>query len=167
MDRNTLIGYLLIFAIFMGYMFYTNKNLEEARETQRIEDSIATENSRLDSLNGIVQTIEASKSDEELDTSSSIAKESVEGEQSADDTLNQEIASLPEKIFTLENAKLKLQLSSKGGRVAEVELKDYKTYDSTALLLFKKEGSFFSYTIPLKNRIIRTQELDFEIGEQD
>jgi len=166
MDRNSIIGYVLIFAIFAGYIFYTNKNLEEAREIQRVEDSIASRNSNLDSLSKLVETIESANKSEE--------QESIDGfeatgiDTSAENATAVEVVpETPEKIVTLQNSELALNISSKGGRLADVWLKNYKTYDSTDLYLFTKDRSSFNYTIPLKDGIIRTQELDFVVHEQD
>lgn len=160
MDRNSIIGYLLIFAIFAGYIFYTNKNLEEAREIQRVEDSIASENSNLDSLSKLVETLEASKKEDIAsikDTINTVDTDSVAAV----------IPEVPEKTFTLENEELGMNFSSKGGRISDVWLKNYKTYDSAQLMLAKRAGSSFNYTIPLTTGVIRTQELDFSIKQSD
>ena len=64
MDKKSIIGLVLIFAIFIGYMFWVSPSKEEMAErqrvydstmqanleAQRIEDSIAAAQSRLDSL---------------------------------------------------------------------------------------------------------------------
>ncbi|MCB9245878.1 MAG: membrane protein insertase YidC [Flavobacteriales bacterium] len=158
MDRNSIIGYLLIFAIFAGYIFYTNKNLEEAREIQRVEDSIANANSRTDSLGKEVPTLRAAQSDE--NDSSDLS------ETQPDSGIAAIEKTRPESFYTLENDQLKLRLSSKGGRVAEVSLPEYRAYDSSPLMLFTPERSRFNFTLALRNRVVRTQELDFEVEDQ-
>lgn len=159
MDRNSIIGYLLIFAIFAGYIFYTNKNLEEAREIQRIEDSIAAANSIPDSLGRDVPVVRA----EPNSAGDSLSVVTDEGDSVSVPTTTTK----PEEFFTLANSRLDLKLSSRGGRVAEVSLPEYKSYDSSALLLFTPERSRFNYTIALKTRVLRTQELDFEVEKQE
>ena len=168
MDRNSIIGYILIFVIFAGYLFYTNKNLEEAREIQRIEDSIAMANSNLDSIQVEEQTIRRSSEDIESEDVTDSANVLANVESTSDSgqvVIKREI--LPETLETIGNEKIGLTVTSKGGRIADVHLKGYKTYDSSELQLFTKERSSFNYTIPLKSGIIRTQELDFGVASKD
>lgn len=168
MDRNSIIGYILIFVIFAGYLFYTNKNLEEAREIQRIEDSIAMANSNLDSIQVEEQTIRRSSEDVDSENVADTANALANAESTPDSgqvVIKREI--LPETLETIGNEKIGLTVTSKGGRIADVHLKGYKTYDSSELQLFTKERSSFNYTIPLKSGIIRTQELDFGVASKD
>ena len=51
------------------------------------------------------------------------------------------LASGQNQTVTLENQVLRLTLGSKGGALEQVELKDYKTWNQKALLLFDKESS--------------------------
>ena len=54
-DRNTVLGFLLLAALFIGYFIYTNKGQQAAlkarAEEKRREDSIARANApKIDSL---------------------------------------------------------------------------------------------------------------------
>ena len=71
-----------------------------------------------------------------------------------------------ETFYTIENDLLKIRFSNKGGRVASVELKDYKTYRQTPLLLFADSTSVFDLSFFIKkgynNTQINTSEYYFE-----
>ncbi len=56
-----------------------------------------------------------------------------------------------EQFCEMESDLLKLTVSSKGGRVASVELKEYKTYGGDPLMLFDAESSKFGMSFFIKN----------------
>ena len=55
-----------------------------------------------------------------------------------------------ETFYTVENDLMKITFSNKGGRVASVELKDYKTYLKTPLILFSDSTSVFDLSFFIK-----------------
>ncbi|HLU84534.1 MAG TPA: membrane protein insertase YidC [Vicingaceae bacterium] len=74
-----------------------------------------------------------------------------------------------EKTFTLENNKVKITLSNKGGRITSVELKEFVTYDSLPLVLFEDKLSRFNTELSIPGatgksslRIINTENLFFD-----
>lgn len=76
-----------------------------------------------------------------------------------------------EKNFVIENEKVKVTVSNKGGRVASVELKEFHTYDSLPLMLFNADSSRFNIELTLNNqtggsRTINTEDLFFETEGQ-
>jgi YidC/Oxa1 family membrane protein insertase len=66
-----------------------------------------------------------------------------------------------EKFFFLENKKIRVKFSTKGGRPYSAELKDYKTYDGKPLILFDGETTHFSLQFFSQNKSIATQNLYF------
>ena len=67
-----------------------------------------------------------------------------------------------EQLFTYETNLQKITFSSKGGAIKQVELKDYRTYDSLPLISFDPETSIFELAFFSNNRIINTSQLYFE-----
>src|SRR5690625_3190634 len=75
-----------------------------------------------------------------------------------------------EEVSVLENDKIKISFSSKGGRIIEAQLKDYKKIieDSemneveTPLVLLEDDKDRFEYLFFSNNREISTQDLYFE-----
>ncbi|NJK95964.1 MAG: membrane protein insertase YidC [Bacteroidales bacterium] len=70
------------------------------------------------------------------------------------------------KFYTLENSKIKLTISNKGGRPYAVQLKEYHRYDSSDLILFKGDSTVFGLNFPTnQNRTIFTNDLFFKASE--
>ena len=67
-----------------------------------------------------------------------------------------------EQLWTIETKLQKVTLSSKGGAIKQVELKEYQTYDSLPLISFDPETSIFELSFFSNNRIINTSQLYFE-----
>ena len=67
-----------------------------------------------------------------------------------------------ETFYTLENDKLKLTISSKGGRPYSVQLKDFVTHDSLPLLLFEGDSTVFGLQFFADGHSIATNDLYFE-----
>ena len=65
-------------------------------------------------------------------------------------------------FFVVENEKIKLKFSSRGGKIESVELKEYQSYDSLPLILFQGDSSIFAFNFfDAKNKHVNTEELYF------
>ena len=51
-----------------------------------------------------------------------------------------------EKLITVENKDLKLKLSTRGGSIYSVELKNFKTFDKKPLVLFDGDANKFGFS---------------------
>jgi YidC/Oxa1 family membrane protein insertase len=143
MNKSSTIGYVLILLIFAGYLFLTQRNVKELNEKTQITDSLERVQNVQDSIEYVVAAAQADTSIK-IDNSSVIAADTV-----------------GETFFTIENDKVKVFLSNKGGRIASVQLKEYKRYDSSALILFTSDKTEFNYTIPLETGVIQSNQLVF------
>jgi YidC/Oxa1 family membrane protein insertase len=66
-------------------------------------------------------------------------------------------------FITLENNKIRLQISPKGGRVYSVRLKEYRTYDSLPLILFSGDSTVFGFNFyTTDNKAVQTNDLYFK-----
>lgn len=120
MDRNTLIGMLLIGVIFIGFYFF-NKPAEVEAEAPTVDSTeVVEETQKLEEVNN-----------NQLD---SAAFDSTQVFVPA--------AASAEKLFTLENKLLKVVISSRGGQVVQAQLKKYQTYDSLPLYLINRNADF-------------------------
>jgi len=72
-----------------------------------------------------------------------------------------------EKFVTLENELIKIILTTKGGRVYSVQLKDYLTYDSLPLILFDGDFNKFNLNFFAQNRNISTGDLYFKCNDTE
>jgi YidC/Oxa1 family membrane protein insertase len=65
-------------------------------------------------------------------------------------------------FITLENSKLELKISLKGGRVYSARLKDYTTHDSLPLILFSGDSTVFGFKFfTTDNKAVETNNLFF------
>jgi YidC/Oxa1 family membrane protein insertase len=67
------------------------------------------------------------------------------------------------EFITLENNKVELKISLKGGRVYSARLKDYKTFDSQPLILFSGDSTVFGFNFfTTDNKAVQTNNLFFK-----
>jgi YidC/Oxa1 family membrane protein insertase len=197
MDKNTITGIILIFLIFIGFSLYNgsrnNKGFENAVKAAETEAAAGNlEGARTDYVNALrfkANNPEVLAKIEELnlklgitpnavasDTISKAANnnaEPVHGQASVQDDSNQygafAVAAKGDNEFiTLENNKIQLKISTRGGRVYSALLKDYKTYDSLPLILFSGDSTVFGFNFfTVDNKAVRTNNLFFKpVSEQ-
>jgi YidC/Oxa1 family membrane protein insertase len=81
------------------------------------------------------------------------------------DSINKGFSALTkgeEKFYTLESDLLKLKISSRGGRIWSVQLKEYQTFDSLPLVLFKGDSTMFGFEFNTEDlRTLNTADLVF------
>ena len=161
MDKNTVIGFILIALILIGFGWMNRPSQEEIERRQRYNDSVVAAQ-QLEEAQRLAQE-EAHKTasllqDSDLETDSLAVAEKVHGLFGAFAP-----AALGEdKHWTLETDLLRLTFASKGGRLVEAELKEYKTHDSLPLILFTEEQSNLGFTIVTgNNRVLNTNDMYF------
>jgi len=117
MDRNTVIGFVLLGLLLFAYLFISTKNSHQL-EVQRklIEDSIARVKARQAEQAKVADTAKATT----VVVDSTGINSAVNG---------------TEHLLTVENELLKIVFSNRGGQPAAVELKKFKSYDSTPVKL--------------------------------
>ncbi len=133
MDRNTVIGFVLIGALLIA-MFVINSRSNQAYtvEKKRIEDSIAAAKPKVDTV--------ALNKDLKLTDSILDAKQKLPAVFIAD-TNN------TERFDTLENDLIKIVFTNKGGQPKTVELKSFKKFDGKPIILDNGKFNKLSYLI--------------------
>ncbi|HFB99393.1 MAG TPA: membrane protein insertase YidC [Phaeodactylibacter sp.] len=181
MDKNNLIGLVLIFICLMAYMQLNRPTPEQLAEQKRLQDSIATAQQIDDGL-----TQKAEKGEFSLENSTSNTNNDFQNTAS--------LASLPDSLRqielgkkfgafaaagygteqeeVLENEFLKVTFTNKGGKIKSVELKKYFKLlaDSTgrndvksALKLLEDKKDRFDYIFPTKGvGKVRSGDLFFQ-----
>ncbi len=169
-NKNTLIGFLLIAAILFGWMYFMTPSKEQLAEQQRIQDSIRQarlEQMALDSLR-MAQQQDAQTAALMADSTQLSEMDSLDRAQMMQNNLRDKFgifavsAQGTEQTWTIENKLQKLTFSSKGGFLKQVELKDYKTYDSLPLISFDPETVKFDLSFFAQNRIVNTSQFYFQ-----
>jgi YidC/Oxa1 family membrane protein insertase len=155
MDKNTIIGFVLILAIVIGFA-QLNKPSEKELAQKRYNDSIAlVEQNKVESQTIAKAANPTTASDSVATNDTSKLADSFGGFSAA--------AKGEEKFYTIENELVKIKLTSKGGRVYSAQLKKYQTHDSLPLLLFDGKESAMNFTfVTNNNRVINSSDLFFE-----
>lgn len=170
-NKNTLIGFVLIAAILFGWMYFMTPSKEQIAEQQRIQDSIRRvrlEEMALDSIRQMErQNAEAKLAALQTDTAL-MAMDSLDLAQQRYNALRDKYgvfagaAEGSEQTWTIENKLQRLTFSNKGGFLKQVELKEYKTYDSLPLISFDPETAKFDLSFFAQNRIVNTSQFYFQ-----
>lgn len=148
MDKNTYTGFFLIVLIMLGSYFFLRPSEAELKKEKMVQDSIKRAK---DAQTSATKTIKA-------DTGKKVAA-----------VVDSAVLKTPfgiatvgsEKLITLENQELRVKLSTRGGRVYSVELKNYKTADKKPLILFDGENNHFGLNFRAQDKNINTDELYF------
>ncbi|KOH46822.1 membrane protein insertase YidC [Sunxiuqinia dokdonensis] len=162
MDKNTIIGIVLIFTILIGFSYLNKPSEEEIEAARKRQDSIAqVEASRAKEAEAQAQIREM---EQEAQLEDATEPDSSVVSKKATDQFGAfgQAASGEEQFITLENNLMKLTISNKGGKIYSVELKGYQTYDSLPLMLFEGDDNLFGFNFFSENRSIRTDDLYFE-----
>lgn len=157
MDKNSIIGWVLIGAIFIGFMFFQSKQAEKQMRYQAQLDSIArVENlarMQRDSIER-ARMLEADTLGREafLPVDQPVYKDSLlEASSKAEGTL-----------ITLSNGKLDVTFTTKGAQPYSVHVKDYLNYDKTPLYIVREGASSMGYSI-YTGENINTKDFVFEV----
>lgn len=158
MDRNTIIGLVLIFVILIGFGYLNSPSKEEREAMQRKSDSLAQV--RIDNE---IKRQEAEKlANAQMKEDSALRRDQI--------TRLGAFASAMEgekRFVTLENEVMRVKVSTLGGRIYSVELKDYTTYSGKPLILFSGDQNTFGLQFWGNNNDIQTQQLYFVPDSKD
>ena len=165
MDRKSIIGLILIFLVFMGYMWWTAPTEEELAAQRAMRDSIMrAEQMRIDSL--------------ERAQNLSLAQENILESQLQSDNDSIRFAALAmaknelgafsnnlegdSVTISVNTSVLNLEFSNLGARVKSAILSDYKTYDSLPLQLLSPNEQLNLVFLAQGNKLINTEKLVFK-----
>ena len=159
MNKNSIIGIILIIGILVGWSIWVTPSKEEIARQREYQDSIYRAN-RARYIQDSIRFAEAQKQAEQIvyqqenvDVTDAVMRDKY--------GVFATTATGDEKVFTIENDVLKMTLTSKGAFVKTVELKDYKTWDSLPLIGFDENTTKFGMSFFASNRNINTIDLYF------
>jgi YidC/Oxa1 family membrane protein insertase len=160
MDKKSIIGIVLIFAILVVFSIINQPSKEEIEATKHRRDSLALVEKQKELL--LQQQIEQQAGLKD----STFESDSINTENQLQKNTEQfgvfgSAALGNEEFYTLENNLMKITFSNKGGSIYSVELKNYQTNDSLPLILFDGPKTQFGLNFFAQNRSIKTQELYF------
>lgn len=168
MDRNQIIGIILIVILLIGYGIYQTPSKEEQAELKRKQDSIRNafiEKERLDSVKRVQDSL---ANLERIKESNTFGPDSTGNDSLVIIDLQSkygvfaDAAGGEEKFITLENNLIKLKFTTKGAYPTYAELKEFKTHDQKPLILFDKNENSFALKFYSENKAISSDSLYFE-----
>ena len=193
MDKNTITGIILIFAIFIGFSVYNNSRMTKSyKAVMEVADSLYKngdmENARAEYINALrykpnepeavakvneingrlgltlsQQISDTSLTVDQIQKTVNVIPETTSAADSGRFGVFGASAKGDDELITLENNKIELKISPKGGRVFSARVKDYTTHDSLPLILFSGDSTIFGFNFfTADNKAIVTNDLYFE-----
>ena len=158
MNKNSIIGFVLIGVILFGFSWYQSRQFKKQAEYQAQLDSVAR-----------VEMLAQMAADSVRKANLPAAENSVADIPAAKNVIYKdaglEAAASKEASFcTLANDRIEVVFTSRGAQPYSVKLKDYRTYDSTDLYLIRPEMSDFGISV-YAGENINTKDFVFDIAE--
>ena len=161
MDKNSIIGFVLIAVIMAGFFGYQSHQIKKQKAIQDQLDSIAAvEQFRADSIR------EAYLAEHPQDTLVAATVESVPSVPVYSDSLLNSASLAEESFYTLSNSKLELRFTTRGAQLASARVKDYRNYDSTDLYLFHEGKANLGFVVFAPTEV-DTRKFNFSIVPEE
>ena len=168
-DKNTLIGILLLLAIFVGFSIFNRPSKEEVERQRKYRDSIAQVQQELLSQ----QLIKQAEDSMRLAQAQAIDTLTENSDSTRIALLTNSFGDFApassgmESEITLANNLLYLTINTKGAKVSSVRVKGFKTYNGDSLLVVKNDpGNEMNLDFFNGNKAISTKDLFFNVAEQ-
>ena len=157
MNKNTIIGFVLIGVIMFGFSWYQSRQYKEQAAAQAQLDSIAmVEQMQQMALDSVKRAT--------ADTSAVAVK--VENQAIYKDSLLNVARNAQEQILSLANDKINVEFTTRGAQFHKVTINDYMSYDSTALELVKPNMSQYGINL-YAGEYINTKDFVFDVVEHN
>lgn len=158
MNKNSVIGIVLIGVIFFGFTWYQSKQYQKQVEYQAQQDSIArAEQAYMDSVWRAQHPIDSA--------ATALQSQSAARQRIYKDTLIDNAHNAEASYHILSNDKIEVTFTTKGAQPYSVKVKDFYNYDSTDLYIFKPGMSQYGITV-YAGENINTKDFVFELAEK-
>ena len=151
MDKNSIIGFVLIFLIMMGFFGYQSRQVKKQQEYQAQLDSIAAAEAyaqwQQDSIWRAEHPEAAAAADAAVATSTASPAATAPVAPVYSDSLLNSAARADAQLVTLENSKLEVVFTTRGGQPYSVRVKDYLTYGKEPLYLLQADQSQLGFVV--------------------
>ena len=159
MNKNSIIGFVLIGVIMFGFTWYQSKQYEKQMAVQAQLDSIAMVEQMA------AMALDSAKRAEGVVAEGEMAGVKVLNMPAYKDSLLTEARLATEEFYKLSNDKVELEFTTKGAQLYSVKINDYKAYDSTDLYLIKPNGSQMGIGV-YAGENINTKDFVFNVTER-
>jgi YidC/Oxa1 family membrane protein insertase len=172
MNRDTIVGFILIAVILVGYSIWMTPSQEEMEQRRQRADSISAVRQQQQMLDSVRMAAEIKRIQQEIEQDTDLMESGSEQPAAGSAPDYQELRNRfglfagaskgQERIIYLENDVIRIAVNTKGGYIREVELKNYKTFDSMPLKIYDKNTALFDLSFFAMNRNINTANFFFE-----
>ncbi|CAL1516862.1 membrane protein insertase YidC [Chitinophaga sp. MM2321] len=153
MDRNSVIGFLLLGVLLVGYIFFNQKQ----------QVNITKEKARQDSIANLNKPKTVFTDTAKLATGNAVQTDSAQHAQLTGEFGAFAAAAVGSVQTTIvENDDVKITFSNKGGQPASVQLKKFKTSDGAPLMLLQGSFNRLSLEVPASSsKVLNSADLFF------
>ena len=148
MDRNQLIGIVLILAMLVGYQFLVPKPAPDKQPAQQTQTTKPTTAS--------AAAAAINKAEQPLDSAAAKARFGDFAPVATGET----------RDIVIENKDIRVTFTTRGGRVKEVLLKNYKTFDQKPLVLIDEQSSKTLLELPTNQGKVDLHRLYYQTTAQ-
>lgn len=151
MDKNTIIGLVLIGILFLGYTYLSRPSQEQIEAARLYNDSIALVQKQEEAIKAkSVAALANEKEQLKLDTAS-LFFHALEGR---------------EEFVSIENEVLKLTFTNRGGSIYSALLKKYNGQNKEPLVLFDEREAYMNFYFYNLKETIQTKDYCFKAVNQ-
>lgn len=164
MDKNQVMGFVLIGLILVGFYFFTKPNEDNLIQNQ--QDTSIVQNDTLPLLVGDTANISIDTNQFVLNDSTSDSLVQVQLLEQFDVFANSAIGD--QKYFVVENDDMILTFTNKGARLYSVEIKGYEEHNGDNLVVFEGDDNRFNINFFTQNNILlKTENLIFTTENEE
>ena len=155
MNKNNVIGFVLIGVIMFGFSWYQSRQWNEQVAVQAQLDSAAR-----------VEQLAAMAMDSMMRAQGIVPENEVKVKTmpAYKDSLLTEARLAADGIYKLSNDKMEIEFTTRGAQPYSVKINDYMTYDSTALYLVKPGYSQYGVNV-FAGENVNTKDFVFQVAE--
>ena len=155
MNKNNVIGLVLIGVIMFGFSWYQSRKWNEQMEAQAQLDSIARVEQMAEMAMDSMKRAQGIVPENDVKVAAMPAYK---------DSMLTEARLASESVYKLSNDKMEVEFTTRGAQPYSVKINDYMTFDSTALYLVKPGYSQYSVNV-FAGENINTKDFVFEVAE--
>ena len=161
MDKNSIIGFILMAVVLFGFTFFQNRKAKEQYEIQQAyQDSIArVEAARAAEEAALVQESPA------VESAPAAAIPAPRQERIYKDAGLDAARKGEEQVITLANDLFEVNFTTKGAQIQSVRLRDFANYGGSDLFIFKEGQNKFEVSAYVGEQI-KTTDFIFQVAEK-
>lgn len=166
MDKNSIIGFVLLGMLVIAYTYFNAPTAEQMEQMKRKQDSLNLVQKNKQTKNNS-NSFDSNKRQQDFNSQNDRTVQNKKARKQIAQTgkFFGGFKKGKEKIVSLQNSKIKLDFTTKGGRIKKAELNEFKTWDKKPLILLDGQDNKFNYQFSIGSYIVNTQDLYFNVSK--